>query len=41
VSAGAVGSGSGKSAGQILAAADGAMYETKRRGKDGIFVPEG
>jgi diguanylate cyclase (GGDEF)-like protein len=41
VSAGAVGSGSGKSARQILAAADGAMYETKRRGKDGIFVPEG
>ena len=41
VSAGAVGSGSGKSAGEILAAADGAMYEAKRRGKDGICVPEG
>ena len=39
VSAGAVGSGSGKSAGEILAA-DGAMYEAKRRGKDGIFVSE-
>ena len=34
VSAGAVGSGSGKSAGELLADDDGAMYEAKRRGKD-------
>ncbi len=39
MSAGAVGSESGKSAGEILSA-NGAMYEAKRRGKDGIFVPE-
>ena len=41
LSAGAVGSGSGKSAREILAADDGAMYKAKRRGKDGTFVPEG
>ncbi len=36
VSAGAVGSGSGKSAGELLADDDddGAMYEAKRRGKE-------
>ena len=38
--AGVVGSESGKSAGEILAATNGAMYEAKRRGKDGISVPE-
>ena len=39
LSAGAVGSGSSASAEEILEAADTAMYEAKRRGKDRIFIP--
>ena len=40
LSAGAVGSEDGASAAEILSAADRAMYEAKRRGKDSIFVPK-
>ena len=40
LSAGAVGSRDAESAGSILEAADRAMYEAKRRGKDDIFIPE-
>ena len=40
LSAGAVGSRDAESAGSILEAADRAMYEAKRQGKDDIFIPE-